>query len=124
MKSGVEVPFRRCPKGGNPAFLDDQSQNGPLESEILESRSRSRSRLIEAQIPANFPIPAKSGFPDFPKSRPNRDRGKIPNSNDGTAQTARDLGTVAIEGWLGGAYTLGILSKGEEEFNSNSACST
>ncbi len=33
----VEVPFRRCPKGGNPAFLDDQSQNGPLESEILES---------------------------------------------------------------------------------------
>ena len=23
----VEVPFRRCPKGGNPAFLDDQSQN-------------------------------------------------------------------------------------------------
>ena len=31
----VEVPFRRCPKGGNPAFLDDQSQKGPLESEIL-----------------------------------------------------------------------------------------
>jgi hypothetical protein len=25
-----------------------------------------------------LPIPAKSGFPDFPKSRPNRNRGKIP----------------------------------------------
>ena len=66
-------------QGGNPAFLDDQSRNGPLESEILESRSRSRSRLIEAQIPAISPIPAKSGFPDFPGSRPNRDRGKIPS---------------------------------------------
>ncbi len=33
--------FRRCPKGGDPAFLDDESRNGPLESEILESRSRS-----------------------------------------------------------------------------------
>ncbi len=33
----------------------------------------------EAQIPAIFPIPAKSGFPEFPGSRPNRDRGKIPN---------------------------------------------
>ena len=31
----VEVPFRRCRKGGDPAFLDDQSQKGPLESEIL-----------------------------------------------------------------------------------------
>ena len=35
----VEAPFRRCPKGGDPAFLDDnfrrQLPNGPLESEIL-----------------------------------------------------------------------------------------
>ena len=44
-------------------------------------------------IGVDSPDAAKSGFPDFPKSRPNRDRGKIPNSNDGTAQTARDLGT-------------------------------
>jgi hypothetical protein len=28
------------------------------------------------------------------------------------------------QGWLSGAYTLGTLSYGEEEFNSNSACST
>jgi hypothetical protein len=34
-KERVEVPFRRCPKGGNPAFLDDQSQNLTTESEIL-----------------------------------------------------------------------------------------
>ncbi len=27
-------------------------------------------------------------------------------------------------GWLSGAYTMGTLSYGEEEFNSNSACST
>ncbi len=64
------------------------------------------------------------GIPRFPEIPAESGWGKIPNSNDGTAQTARDLGTVAIEGWLGGAYTLGILSKGEEEFNSNSACST
>jgi hypothetical protein len=27
-------------------------------------------------------------------------------------------------GWLSGGYTVGTLSYGEEEFNSNSACST
>ncbi len=69
MKSGVEVPFRRCPKGGNPAFLDDQSQKGPLK--------------VKSWVPVPILIPVNRGanpgfFPIGPGRENTRDFAPIP----------------------------------------------
>jgi hypothetical protein len=115
----VEVPFRRCPKGGNPAFLDDQN-----ESEILKSWVP-----IPILIPVNrganpgyFPDSGQIGLPRFPGIPAESGWGKIPNifpigigkirlfsrpNRDGAGSGSGISGSGAATHWQAGSIELG-----------------